>query len=403
MEVVGQIRQPASIPISSANPLEPLQAPEPVQIQVPQTPNVNLEQAARQASEDRRNLAILQASGQILKGLAGGGRYTPEVDVSYRNLEPMVGSQLQEIRAVDEAKANAAKTLQQQVVAASRQDRVNPQSAVSDVTRKAYAESLRRIGKNSLAESIEKSKLSLDQLEQVFGGLNLQNMETLFETAESRRELAKLKSETKAEEKKEDLSFFEKEELKKTAPLITDYTIKDRPQIVANLEKISGAIEAMEKNKNISGPVVGRTPDFLKQALGNEEAIAVREAMQSAIVETLRPTLGAQFTQVEGERIQNLTFNPNISVEENKKRAELLKKAQQNRIAFGDAYSAHLRSGKTPQSFDFAKYGAQMIGEPASEEIQNINRQTQTTSQRQIRYKGKLYNVAPNGDLTEAK
>lgn len=65
------------------------------------------------------------------------------------------------------------------------------------------------------------------------------------------------------------------------------------------------------KSNNISGPIVGSMPDFVSKWL-NPEAIDVRQNIEQAIQGAMRPTLGAQFTQQEGERMISRGFNPSL-------------------------------------------------------------------------------------------
>lgn len=67
----------------------------------------------------------------------------------------------------------------------------------------------------------------------------------------------------------------------------------------------------LSRSNSISGPLVGSVPDFLNKWI-NPEAIDVRQNIEQAIQGAMRPTLGAQFTQQEGERMISRGFNPNL-------------------------------------------------------------------------------------------
>jgi hypothetical protein len=71
--------------------------------------------------------------------------------------------------------------------------------------------------------------------------------------------------------------------------------------------------------RNITGPVVGRVPDFIQAAI-NPEALAARDTVENVIQRSLRETLGAQFTEKEAERLISRAYNPVLSEEENEKR-----------------------------------------------------------------------------------
>lgn len=83
-----------------------------------------------------------------------------------------------------------------------------------------------------------------------------------------------------------------------------------------NLDKLNGVLGVLQnagKNSNISGRFVGRAPDIMR----SEQSIALRDDVRSAVMDTLKATLGAQFTEKEGERIFNLAYNDKLSPEAN--------------------------------------------------------------------------------------
>lgn len=157
-----------------------------------------------------------------------------------------------------------------------------------------------------------------------------------------------------------------------------EFKTKNLQQLQQNAMKVDEAISLLSgvekgdatgwwQTDNISGEGV--------KLLGSEgqnifapNAARVRDLMQGAIVETLRPTLGAQFTQKEGEQIKALTFNPSLSERENLRRAKKLRQYFQRKIDMGNALHDHmLRNGGTDEGFDYSKYGMIRRGsEPAT-------------------------------------
>lgn len=94
--------------------------------------------------------------------------------------------------------------------------------------------------------------------------------------------------------------------------------------------------ELIDNGKNLTGPIRGAMPDFIR-AFTNPEAVAVKERIRGAVQSTLKQTLGAQFTEKEGERIFNNAYNDRLSPEENVKRLDSImaelksqKEAKQN-------------------------------------------------------------------------
>lgn len=76
-------------------------------------------------------------------------------------------------------------------------------------------------------------------------------------------------------------------------------------------------------NKELTGPITGRTPDFINEVV-NPEAIAAREAVQEVAQRNLRVVLGPQFTAKEGEALIERVYNPRLSEQENQKRVDRL-------------------------------------------------------------------------------
>lgn len=175
---------------------------------------------------------------------------------------------------------------------------------------------------------------------------------------------AKIESETakakmfqaKAEQsgKQQPSSVFEKKKMEKLAAAGVDYITKDRDQYLNNINKIDNAIDILNKdNVMTSGRIVGRLPDFAR----TESSITARENIQSAIQETLRPTLGAQFTEKEGERIMNLQYNENLDEAENKKRAQELKRFIEKKVKFSDDLYSYIEEKGSDKGFPYEKYG----------------------------------------------
>lgn len=88
------------------------------------------------------------------------------------------------------------------------------------------------------------------------------------------------------------------------------------------IEQVQEAIDQLD-TVQASGPVFGRLPQVAKDII-SPQGISIREQIEQSVQQTLRQTLGAQFTENEGQGILSRTFNPNLPEAENKKRAERL-------------------------------------------------------------------------------
>jgi hypothetical protein len=80
-----------------------------------------------------------------------------------------------------------------------------------------------------------------------------------------------------------------------------------------------------------SGPIVGNMPRVLAP-----EAAAITDKMNSIIVDTLRPTLGAQFTAQEGEAIKKLSYDPQMEQKYNIPKIDILMKKLADKIQAND-------------------------------------------------------------------
>ena len=87
--------------------------------------------------------------------------------------------------------------------------------------------------------------------------------------------------------------------------------------------QLDDALEALESGRNLTGPVLGITPDVFK-AWSNPESIAVRERIAEVVQRNLRVILGAQFTEKEGKMLIDRAFNPKLGEAENARRVRAL-------------------------------------------------------------------------------
>lgn len=77
------------------------------------------------------------------------------------------------------------------------------------------------------------------------------------------------------------------------------------------VQQLRDALVTLENSDTISGPTIGRLPEFIQQAI-NPDAVNVREQIEEVVQRNLRLILGAQFTQAEGEKLIARAFNPRL-------------------------------------------------------------------------------------------
>jgi hypothetical protein len=208
----------------------------------------------------------------------------------------------------------------------------------------------------SRAMSERQSKLNeLIQEQKLMAALQPKSMSKLDEAKIKESEAKAKMFQAKTEQAgKQPTSVFEKKKMEKLAVAGVDYITKDRDQYLNNINKIDNAIDILDKDKyRTSGRFVGKLPDLFR----TESSITARENIQSAVQETLRPTLGAQFTEKEGERIMNLQYNENLDEAENKKRALELKKFIEKKVKFSDDLYSYIEEKGSDKGFPYEKYG----------------------------------------------
>tara|TARA_R110000824_G_C15220840_1_gene677569 strand:- start:2854 stop:4107 length:1254 start_codon:yes stop_codon:yes gene_type:complete len=107
-----------------------------------------------------------------------------------------------------------------------------------------------------------------------------------------------------------DLSILEKEMDKKFAAMASEYLFQGKSQIQANLGNLNEKINILEEGEqNVSGPVTGLLGDTVKGIFAPEAASFLGD-IRDVVFQSLREKLGAQFTQMEGDRLVAAAFNP---------------------------------------------------------------------------------------------
>ena len=88
--------------------------------------------------------------------------------------------------------------------------------------------------------------------------------------------------------------------------------------------ELNEALNALENEENITGPVVGSILNTTGGEITHARAAEVRDYVLTTVQKSLRETLGAQFTEVEGKMLMDRAYNPLLSQAENAKRVRRL-------------------------------------------------------------------------------
>jgi hypothetical protein len=98
----------------------------------------------------------------------------------------------------------------------------------------------------------------------------------------------------------------------------------------SKISKFDEILEALESGANITGPMVGSilesgfVPEWAKAAVFSG-AINTKDLIQSIVFESLRDTLGPQFTENEGKRLVAASYNSYLPEEMNRVRMQRLR------------------------------------------------------------------------------
>ena len=88
--------------------------------------------------------------------------------------------------------------------------------------------------------------------------------------------------------------------------------------------ELTEAISALENEENISGKIVGSVLNTTGGEMTYPRAKAVQDYVLTTVQKSLRETLGAQFTEIEGKMLMDRAYNPLLSQAENAKRVKRL-------------------------------------------------------------------------------
>lgn len=124
-----------------------------------------------------------------------------------------------------------------------------------------------------------------------------------------------------------------------------------RSTAINNLQDITGAAQrmqqAVDQNRGISGFGVGPAKLFF----GEDEISGVASDINRVTVQSLRASIGAQFTANESKEFKALDFDPNVSTQENLRRAKRKAEIIQQKIQEADNNARGLFQGTSTEEF----------------------------------------------------
>ena len=127
-----------------------------------------------------------------------------------------------------------------------------------------------------------------------------------------------------------------------------------------NAAQIANVLDQLHEGKQLTGPMIGITPDVVL-AVTNPAALDARQRVEQVAQESLRTILGAQFTQKEGDAFIARVYDPKLSPQKNASRLRALfkqideaSKQKQAMVDYADTHGT-LRGfkGTVPTMADF--------------------------------------------------
>jgi len=124
----------------------------------------------------------------------------------------------------------------------------------------------------------------------------------------------------------------------------------DASALIQNLEEVQ---QMLSTNPNITGGFIGLLPTGVRER-AYPESIAAQERIEAVVQRGLKETLGAQFTEKEGEKLIKRAYNPSLSEEENLKRVNRLLATMKIAIQRkNDAVKYYYEHGNTLSGYDY--------------------------------------------------
>ncbi|MBF32020.1 MAG: hypothetical protein CL529_12715 [Aequorivita sp.] len=170
---------------------------------------------------------------------------------------------------------------------------------------------------------------------------------------EKLRAREKAKAKAQAGNKIGKLSKGEEANDKAFAKDYNEWGVRGRGTYDKNMSRLKESLAKLkdEPPASLSGRFAGRMPDIMR----SEESLVIEEDVRASAMGALRATLGAQFTEKEGERIMNASYNPRLEPEENIKKIEkAIKELETNRENI-EARSAYFEEVGTLKGFKSEK------------------------------------------------
>lgn len=182
--------------------------------------------------------------------------------------------------------------------------------------------------------------------------------QTDVETEQIGAETEQILAETKqmladAEDETQEPTEFEKKYAQALATSAVEWETKDRVVASQNWSRLDTATKSLEKGLVKTGSFFEKMP-FAEATRGRfrENVANLMDQVQGVVYQSLKATLGAQFTEKEAQRLVASYVNPQLDTATNATRLRMLTKGLKQVIDARDAVYDHYRTHRTMQGYD---------------------------------------------------
>jgi hypothetical protein len=96
-----------------------------------------------------------------------------------------------------------------------------------------------------------------------------------------------------------------------------------RADMQSQIQNVGEVMSALEQGQPLTGTLLTLAPDFVR-AFADPESLDAQQKVEEVVQRSLRVTLGAQFTEKEGDRLIARAYNPQLSPQINARRLRKL-------------------------------------------------------------------------------
>jgi hypothetical protein len=178
----------------------------------------------------------------------------------------------------------------------------------------------------------------------------------LAETGKIRAETAQILSEIGEKSTELNLTPAEESRDKTAGTALAKWDDSGRATVTSNITSLDSITKGLEDGQIKTRGFIDALPfgsDWAR-AIVNPDAQDAKNRVEGVIFQTLKETLGAQFTEKEGKRLVEASYNPMLGPEANAARLRDYSNGLKKAVAARESQMAYLKKNKTLQGYDGA-------------------------------------------------